>query len=461
MQMKCDTIAAIATAAGAGAISIVRVSGPDSLRIADQILRCSGAPPSQRAGNTFVHGIVESRAGDGVARRHVDEVIMLVYRAPHSYTREDVVEFQGHGGRESARRILNMVLDAGARLAEPGEFTKRAFLSGRIDLLQAEAIMDLIGAQSERAASAAMEQLEGRLSCFCGRIYDDTVMSAADLEALLDFPDEEFPAGLLDQASVRLKTVAEHITEILGTWSEGRILREGALVVISGKTNVGKSTLMNCMLGMDRAIVSPTPGTTRDFIEETLVLGGIPVRLVDTAGMRDTDCTIEREGMRRARAYTDRADLRLHMLDASQPLDAHDREMLAELDPLKAILILNKTDAGHALSQNDFPGCTCVECSLIMGKGLEVLRNGILDKMRVGNDPAPRAVISERHRQLMQRGLDGVLVAAELLSRHHEAGMVEAVESLRGSMEALGELTGRVHYDDLLTSVFSRFCIGK
>ena len=302
---------------------------------------------------------------------NLDEVLLLIMRSPQSYTAEDVIELQGHGGNVAAKRILRRALDAGARMAEPGEFTKRAFINGRIDLLQAEAVLDLVHAGSDRAAAAAIEQLEGKLSCSFNEIYDSLVSVAADLEATLDFPDDELPESTMPELSRRLNdSRILRIGNLISTWDEGHILREGALVVISGKPNVGKSTMMNTLLGRDRAIVSQIPGTTRDTIEERYVLDGIPLRLVDTAGLRETQCEIEQEGVRRARAQLQKADLHLYLVDASTPLDDDDRDHLAALKSEKCVVVLNKSDLGRVVLPDQIPGHERREREPDHGRGL-------------------------------------------------------------------------------------------
>ncbi len=275
-----DTIAAISTAAGEGGISVIRISGPDTYRIADDIFAGSGPPPSRREPFTFAYGHVTDVGG-----RMIDEVLMLFMRAPRSYTREDMVEIHGHGGGIQSRQLLRRVLEAGARSAEPGEFTRRAFLHGRIDLTQAEAVLDLIRARSDRAAGAAIDQLGGFITKRVTNIYDNAMSVAGDLEATMDFPEDELPEAVMADIRQRLDGVDRDMAELLSTWGEGRVLREGVLAVIAGKPNVGKSTLLNALLGSERAIVSDVPGTTRDHIEEVWILDGIPIRLVDTAGL--------------------------------------------------------------------------------------------------------------------------------------------------------------------------------
>lgn len=450
-----DTIAAIATAPGEGAIAIVRVSGPASLMIADRVFRGSGPPPSQRGGGTFVHGHVA--LGDAIA----DEVILLVYLAPASYTREDSVEIQGHGGAAAGQRILRAVLDAGARPAEPGEFTKRAFLNGRIDLVQAEAVLDLIRARSDRAADAALDQLEGALSQTFNGIYDRLLELASEIEATLDFSEEELPPAMLGDATLRLRQIESELATLLKTWGEGHMLREGALVVISGKPNVGKSTLLNALLGVDRAIVNRMPGTTRDLIEEHIVINGYPVRLVDTAGLRSTECEVESEGIRRAMHYVRKADVLIYMIDASQDMDEEDMACMREKPAGKTILVVNKSDLGiNGSIQSRAAKSSAIVCCLLTGDGVESVRRSIVEKLEVGTPILHHSVISERHRRIVVLSLKDIAEAIIHMDRKDPDATL-AASRLRSSLDTLGEATGRIYHEELLSNIFSRFCIGK
>ncbi len=452
MNMR-ETIAAIGTASGEGAVSIVRVSGSLSLAIADRLFRCAPPLPSARPGGTFVYG------GIGPPEACVDKGILLIFRAPKSYTREDVIELQCHGGRESARRVLRAVLEAGARLAEPGEFTRRAFENGRLDLAQAEAVMDLIAAQSDRAAASALEQLNGSLSVVLSNIYDDIVMASADLEATLDFPEEDFPEELVSGVITRVNNVLGRLEGLLSTWEEGHRLREGALVVISGRTNAGKSTLLNRLLGKERAIVSPTPGTTRDAIEETMILNGMPLRLVDTAGLRETDCAIEQEGISRAHSYIKKADLRIHVVDASLPDSHADHTSVAGTPPNRVLILLNKQDIGHAVNPSDYNGYTTIEFSLATSRSLEPLLQAMTAKLDTHPLAPPHATLSERHRLLSLHAQKCLSAALDIIQ--DPAGLVPAASNLRDAAEQIGRITGRTYYEDMLDRIFSRFCIGK
>lgn len=456
MSILQDTIAAISTAPGEAGIAIIRVSGPASLAIADNLFTCTGPPPSQRRPFTFAHGWIKSLG-------HVlDEAILLIMRAPHSYTREDVIEIQCHGGALSARRILQAVLREGARLAEPGEFTQRAFLNGRIDLVQAEAVLDLIRARSDRAASAALEQLEGSLSRLFEDTYNSLVAVNADLEATLDFSeDDDVSPTVIPDVLKRLELIQSQIGSILETWEEGHLLREGALVVISGKPNVGKSTLLNVLLEKDRAIVSATPGTTRDIIEETMILDGIPIRLVDTAGLRITACDVESEGVRRTRRQMQQADIHLYLMDISQALDKDDNENLTGLDPQRTILILNKYDLGNKLLLHDYKDLATIKSCLISRDGLNEIRQSIINKLGSVSSRPPHAVISERHRQILISAGNELCEAVAMLRTLRDDVVVLASSRIQMAIELFGQITGKTYHEELLNVIFSKFCVGK
>ena len=450
-----DTIAAIATAPGEGAIAVVRVSGPESLSIADRVFRGKGPPPSSRPGQSFLHGNIQG--ADGVA----DEVILLIYRSPHSYTREDAIEIQGHGGTAATRRILRSVLDAGARTAEPGEFTKRAFLNGRMDLLQAEAVLDLIRARSDRAADAALEQMQGNLSRSFDKLYGDLLELAADLETTLDFSEDELPDSVTRDIIARMKTVEAEFKQLLATWDEGHLLREGALVVIAGKPNVGKSTLLNALLGKERAIVTPIAGTTRDTIEEQMVICGYTVRLVDTAGIRDTSCEIEGEGVRRAKHIISHADLTLYVIDGSESFGEDDQDRINGLSKRNTIIVNNKADLQNKATNHPFASTSSVvTISALESQGIDALKDAIVKSLGIRESEPSGTAISERHRALLVSAHKDLVEASLLLSRATPEPAL-AASRLRQALLTLGEATGRVYHDELLNSIFSRFCIGK
>ncbi len=451
--MSEHTIAGIATAPGEAGIAIVRISGPAAMEIADRIFKSGGPPPSQQPDRIILHGTI------CVNGMPIDEVIMLIMRAPRSYTREDVVEIQCHGGTVCARRVLQCVLRNGAKPAEPGEFTKRAFLNGRIDLVQAEAVLDLIRARSERAAQSAMEQLNGRLSSLFGSIYDKLIALVAEIEARLDFPDETDLPESGETVTEELEKIKAEIECALTTWEEGHILREGALVVISGKPNTGKSSLLNVLLGKDRAIVSQAPGTTRDTIEETIVLDGIPIRLVDTAGLRDPESEVEAHGINRARQQYACADIRIHLIDCSKPLDGEDETLLNSVDINKTIVVLNKADLPVITHPTMYKDVSLVLISCLTGSGINDLKRLLVNKLGCIDNPCAHAVISERHRNILACAHSDISEAIEASQATKEEAVTTSY--LRCSAERVGLLLGRSYSDDMLDSIFDRFCIGK
>jgi len=455
MTVINDTIAAISTAPGEGGIAIIRISGPESLPVADKIFKCSSPRPSERQAPAVIHGYIISEG------EMIDEALLLIMRAPRSYTREDVIEFQCHGGSISAKRILRAVLKEKVRLAEPGEFTKRAFLNGRIDLLQAEAVLDIIRARTDRSAAAAVEQLEGNLSDSFNDIYNTIIRACADLEAALDFIEDELPGSFMPDLIQRLKDARQKINNILSTWDEGHILREGALVVISGKPNAGKSTLLNALLGKDRVIVSPVPGTTRDVIEEQIAIDGIPVRLVDTAGLRTSECSLEQEGVRRARHQIEKADINLHVIDASKKMEPDDYQNIISFDPKKTIIVLNKIDLGIAVDQISFHGHASIKTQASVNKGLKEIKKEIVKKLGVSKGSVHQCVISERHRNILLASQGDLTEAIEMLDAHDDSYLVLVASKLRSTLERLALATGKKYHQELLDSIFNRFCIGK
>jgi len=452
-----DTIAAIATPPGEGGVGIVRISGAEVWEIADAVFSATRRP-SETEGGTFLHGRVVDAEGE-----EIDDALCLIFRAPHSYTGENAVEIQGHGGAVVLKKILRRCLEAGARPADPGEFTRRAFLNGKMDLVQAEAVADLIHAQSDRAAKAAFEQLEGRLSSIFNALYDGLVAVDADLETTLDFVEDELPDNVLPGIRAKLIAQAEALEELLATWDEGRLLREGARVVIMGRPNTGKSTLLNLLLGHDRAIVTDIPGTTRDTLEEGFMLDGISLRVIDTAGLRDTECEIEREGIRRARAHAGAANIAVYLIDTSRTFSTDDADHLAKLDPDRTVVVLNKTDIRHSSFVIHHTSFNPVDASLTEGIGLDEIKAALAAKLAAGVDfhsPA-HAVISERHRDLLVAARTELAVACSTLSGKEDETVVLAAGHLRDALESLGQVTGRTWHDELLDNIFSRFCIGK
>lgn len=457
MNTDSDTIAAVATAGTEGCISIVRLSGCNALRVADAISR-TGIKPSYAQPNSILYGHITDAQG-----YDIDEVLLLILKAPKSYTCEDMVEIQGHGGRISATRILRRCLEAGARSAEPGEFTKRAFLNGRLDLLQAEAVQDLVKANSETAAKMALEQLEGGLSGIMNELYDALLHLLANLEATLDFSEEQLLAPVYEESKNVILLHKKRIHECIVLWQQGHILRDGASVAIIGPPNAGKSTLLNRLLGKERAIVSPTPGTTRDTIEESILLNGIPLRLTDTAGMRSTECHIEQEGIERTRQTIQKADLILLVLDASQPLSDDLRSLWLTKKKNNILLIINKIDIqqyDHAAELGDQPFFQGSLLSKGDADGLKEKMQEALDDLVQWPGP-PRAVISERHRELLMQAEKELENAAQLSDGNMEENVLCIATHIREALEQIGKINGRVYYEELLDHIFSSFCIGK
>jgi tRNA modification GTPase len=456
--MLDDTIAAIATPLGEGGLAVIRISGPGALLVAD---RCfvpkgkSGVKPSAAPTHTLHYGTITRHAG------RVDEVMVAVMRGPRSLTREDVVEITCHGGLLSAKAVLDAVLENGARLAGPGEFTRRAFLNGRIDLAQAEAVADLIHARTELALAAANEQLAGRLSERINRLRDELLRTLAHVEAHIDFPEEDIAPDTRREMLARLERGVEFMDELLRTANEGQILRRGIRAAIIGRPNAGKSSLLNQLLGHERAIVSPIPGTTRDTIEETANVRGLPMVFVDTAGLREAGDELEAEGMRRSREALARAELVLHVLDASEPLTARDEEYLTEFAGKKRILVKNKIDLAARLILPAGIKAPVVEVCCLRGSGIEALKNGIKELAWAGEIRAEmlQVMINSRHQEALTRARTAVERTMEALRSDRTLELVAM--DLRMATNAIGEIVGKTTTEDLLDAIFSQFCIGK
>ncbi len=449
-----DTIAAIATPPGEGALAVVRISGKRALAVADAVFRSpSGLKPSSATSHTVHYGHVHR---DGQV---IDEVLLTVFRAPRSFTTEDTVEISGHGGSLVSGLLLGAVLAAGARAAEPGEFTQRAFLHGRIDLTQAEAVVDLIHARTELALESAHRQLAGRLSDSIRAVQRLLLQNLAHIEAHLDFPEEDITPHSQAELISRLGTGGDLLAELLRTAREGRVLREGLRTAILGRPNAGKSSLMNRLLGHDRTIVSPIPGTTRDTVEETANLGGVPVTLIDTAGLRATDDPVEAEGVRRSESAAREADLILHVIDGSEPLTADDAVQLERLRNRPHLTLLNKGDR-PVLAQLP-EGLEFIRISSLTGDGMDDLKAAVRRFVGSGQQQwSPSAVaISARHADALRRTLENAQRAGVALQEN--AGLELAAFELRTALSAIGEIVGETTTDDLLDSIFSQFCLGK
>ena len=457
-----DTIAAISTPRGEGGISIVRLTGPLAIPIAQRIFR-SPSPSSLRKIKT--HTIVYGHILDPKTSQIIDEVLLTVMKAPRTYTREDIVEINCHGGAACVQKVLELTLLAGARLAEPGEFTKRAFLNGRIDLAQAESVADIIRAKTDLTRQVAMNQLQGTMSKTVNQLRNQLIDILAEVEASIDFPEEDLDFGDSIELSKRTQTVLTQLEDLLQTAEDGKILREGLSLAIVGKPNVGKSSLLNALLQEDRAIVTEIPGTTRDTIEEYANIRGIPIKLIDTAGIRETSDIIEYAGVKRSREWLERSDLLLVMLDASEPLTEDDRKLLELTKDKKSITVLNKIDLTELLDieqiQKLTPDKPIVETSMLTGEGLEDLKTSILDSVIHGESISPDSAIitNVRHRDALRKAKIDIEHALSSLNAAMPPELV-AVD-LRGALDNLGLIVGETTTDDILDRIFSQFCIGK
>jgi tRNA modification GTPase len=444
-----DTIVAIATPSGRGGIGVVRVSGPAALTIASQLLSLEHQLRPRYA--TF-------------ARTQGDQVVATYFPAPRSYTGDHVVEISAHGSPIILRQIVEQAIERGARLAEPGEFTLRAFLNGRIDLVQAEAVGDLIDAVTPLQARAAFDQLEGTLTECIGAIDSKLFDLTMRLEASLDFPDEGYHFVAAGEAAASLRSIENTLATLLCDARRGRLIREGARVAIAGKPNVGKSSLFNALVGAGRAIVTPLPGTTRDLVTETADVDGMRLELVDTAGVRETSDEAEHEGVSRARRAWSTADLVVVVLDVSRPLDEADFDLLGETSELTRIVVANKSDLTLVWSPSDL-SLRCEQVSAATGAGLDRLRSEVRAVLEgvggaVVRDTA--AVTNVRHAALLERARTSLRNALDALDAPGGPTPEEFVlTDLHEARAALEEVTGKRTSEDLLRHIFSRFCIGK
>lgn len=453
-----DTIAAIATPLGESGLAVIRLSGPRALAVADACFWPAGKSspkPSQAPSHTLHLGKIKRNGAV------VDEVLIGVMRAPRTFTREDVVEISCHGGILPAKMVLDAVLACGARLAQPGEFTKRAFLNGRLDLAQAEAVADLIHSRTELALAAAHEQLAGKLSQRINQLRQEMMVCLAHVEAHIDFPDEDIDPHTVETLLARLERGVGFMDELLRTAGEGQLLRRGIRAAIVGRPNAGKSSLLNQLLGHERAIVSPVPGTTRDTIEETANIRGLPVVFVDTAGLRQATDQIEEEGIRRSHEALDRAELILHVLDASDLLHDEDRRHLASFAKRKHIVVCNKSDLPRRLALPEGFGAPVVDVCCLNAAGLEGLKDAIKGLAWSGELRAEnlQAMINARHQDALKRAREATTQTMQVL-RAGETLEIGAME-LRIAVQAIGEIVGQTTTDDLLDTIFSQFCLGK
>ncbi len=459
MRSLDDTIAAVATPPGEGGVAIVRASGPGAASLARAVLRGRGGEAPCLDGRTlrWVQA-VEPETG-----RPVDEALCLWMPGPESYTREDVLEVQCHGGHAAARSVLELMLRAGARLAEPGEFTLRAYLRGRLDLVQAEAVLDVIRARTGEALAHHQEILDGRLSEEVGRWQEDLGRTLAGLEAHLDFPEEEVGEADLGRAAQGLAAVREAMVEKLASYAWGRTAREGFRVVLAGAPNTGKSSLFNRLLEDERAIVSPEPGTTRDVLEAWLNALGAPVRLVDTAGLRPSESAVEREGVRRARDAARGAGLVLFVCDGARALSGDERAAAAEhAAGGRAVAVVNKADLGRVPAEDlgRAFGRAPIAASARTGEGVSDVLGAVREAAWGGRGASAEVPITrERHRRAVEQAAGALERALEVLEK---GGYPEvAASEVHGARRHLGELLGWGTHEDVLEAIFEEFCVGK
>ena len=464
-----DTIAAVATATGAAGLAVVRVSGPRALAVADAVF--AGAAPLERAAaNTLHHGWALAPAGAGTSaparaeRARLDEVVAAVFRAPHSYTRQDVVELSCHGGPLPAARVLNALLASGARLARPGEFTLRAFLNGRLDLVQAEAVADLVRAETDGALDLALAQLGGALSRRLAKLAEAVSDAVAEVEARVDFAEDVGGVEVPPRVVEAVAAAEAEIADLLAGAEYARALREGAVVVLAGRPNVGKSSLFNALLGERRAIVTAAPGTTRDLVSEPLEVAGVRVALTDSAGLRRGGDEAESEGVRRARAALAEAAIVVWVVDAAAPLAGEDRWIAARLAGRRVLVALNKRDLppvtapAQAAALLEAPPGAVVAVSATRGDGVAEL-HAALAAMLSGGHGLAGAVANRRHAEALERAR-AALGRARGAAAQGAPGEIVALE-LREGLGALGEVSGRTLGGDILERIFSRFCVGK
>ena len=462
MQTEFDTIAAISTAPGEGAIGIVRISGDLAISIASSIYQCGTKQLEEQKTHTIHYGhIVDPKSGE-----IYDEVMISVLRAPKTFTREDIVEINCHGGIVAINRVLQLVLRMGARLAEPGEFTKRAFLNGRIDLSQAEAVMDLIRAKTDKSMQLAMRQLDGQLSHLIQNLRQEILNTLAQVEVNIDYPEyddvEEMTLQLLRE---KTQQVLQGIRALLNTASQGKILRDGLKTAIVGRPNVGKSSLLNVLLREEKAIVTDIAGTTRDTIEEYVNVRGVPLQLIDTAGIRETDDVVEKIGVERSRKALKEADFVLLLLNQSETLQEEDIRLLETTKGMKRIILFNKTDLPSKLSKEDIAPYAneeeIVTTSMLNKEGIDQLEEKIAGYFFQGqmNERDATYLSNTRHIALLEKAEQALVEVQNGIEMEMPVDLIQ-IDFTR-AWDLLGEITGDSVQDELLTQLFSQFCLGK
>lgn len=455
-----DTIAAVATAYGEGGIGIIRISGEEALPILQEIFEFHGDT------DTFIsRRMTYGKIIDKEKNQIIDEVLAVYMKGPKTYTAEDVVEINCHGSMVSLRKTLALVLRKGARLAEPGEFTKRAFLNGRLDLSQAEAVIDMIRAKTDKSFDVAVSQLEGRLSLKVEEIRQKLLDLLVDITVNIDYPDEDIEEMTYEKLEESIVETQDMIEKLLATSSTGKMIREGIKIAIVGKPNVGKSSLMNGLLKETRAIVTDIPGTTRDTIEEVLSIRNIPVYLVDTAGIRETSDKVEKMGIEKSKEAFNQADFILFLLDGSRSLEEEDLQIMEFLKERKSLVLINKRDLGEAVSIEEIsaklPASQVIEASLLKGQGITEIEDAVEDLVYGGEIVQKESMMvnNVRHIELLQQAVKSLTDALHMSERREALDFIEV--DVKNAYERLGEIIGETVSDDIINEVFARFCLGK
>jgi len=456
-----DTIAGISTAPGEGAIGIVRLSGKDSIEIADRIVKSKkGRLIKDMKTYTMMYGYVV----DPKNNEPVDEVIVSLMRAPGTYTREDIVEINCHGGMVAVRKILSLALENGARMAEPGEFTKRAFLNGRIDLSQAEGVIDLIRSKTETSMKVALSQTQGKLSSKVKDMMEKLLKILSHIGAAVDFPEEDVEEVVIPDILKISREINQEIKNMLDSSDAGKIIREGLNVTIVGKPNVGKSSLLNALVEENRAIVTDIPGTTRDTIEEYINIQGIPVRLIDTAGIRESEDVVEKIGINKSIEYMEKADLVLFILDSSRPIDDEDREIINRIRDKKAIIIINKSDLTSRIDMKEVENIAgsfpLIYTSINKNVGVEDVKTAIAKTVYKGDINLGEVYVTNvRHNDLLRKAVESIQAGIDTLNKGLPIDFASI--DFRDAYMKLGEITGDTVEDDIIDRIFKDFCVGK
>lgn len=458
--MEVDTIAAISTPMGEGGIAIVRVSGPDSIPIVDKLFK-----GKHKLSTVDSHTIHYGHLIDPQSGQTIEEVMVTVLKAPRTYTREDIVEVNCHGGLLSVKKVLELILTQGARLAEPGEFTKRAFLNGRIDLSQAEAVMDLIRAKTDRAMQVALHQVEGRLSKQISQLRQEIIETLAHIEVTIDYPEYDVEEVTLTRLRETCLSVQKEINRLLATAEQGKILREGLKTVIIGRPNVGKSSLLNTLIQENKAIVTDIPGTTRDIIEEYVNVRGVPLRLIDTAGIRETEDIVERIGVDKSREVLKEADLILLVLNYAEALTEEDRQLFELISGMKTIIIVNKTDLPQKIDLNEVkqlnPQSKLISISIKEEQGIDQLEKAISELYFAGELETEDItyVSNVRHISLLNKANQALNDALAAIEQGMPVDLIQI--DIQRAWQLLGEIIGDEVSDSLIDQLFSQFCLGK